>query len=99
MDEVIGRDTEVEERVSGDARTEGLVMYCRSWCPDCSRARHWLDQRGIPYVEIDVDDDVDARQRAQALNEGRLHTPTFELGEEHCVDFRPATLEELLRLM
>lgn len=99
MDEVMGRDTEVEERVAAETTTEGLVMYCRKWCPDCARARRWLDERGIPYVEIDVDDDLDARGHAESLNEGRLHTPTFELGNQTCVDFRPATLEELLRLM
>ena len=75
-----------------------LVMYCRSWCPDCRRAREWLDEHGIPYVEVDVDDDYDARAYAADINEGRLHTPTFEIGKDTCVDFRPERLSELLGL-
>jgi len=73
-----------------------LVMYCTPWCPDCRRAREWLDRHDIPYREVDVSRDDDARRRAAAHNEGRLHTPTFELGDGVCVDFRPDRLSELL---
>lgn len=75
-----------------------LTMYCRSWCGDCARARRWLDEHGIDYVEIDVEDDDGARQLAAGLNEGRLHTPTFTLGDGVCVDFRPEKLKDLLGL-
>lgn len=75
-----------------------VVMYCRSWCPDCRRARDWLTQKGIEFVEIDVDHDAEARARAESLNEGRLHTPTFEVGPEKCVDFQPDRLRQLLDL-
>lgn len=93
--------TQAEEPSTGGsgavfATAEGVVMYCRSWCPDCRRARDWLEANGIAYVEIDVDSDLDARSRAESLNEGRLHTPTFEIGDESCVDFRPERLLELL---
>ncbi len=73
-----------------------LVMYCTQWCPDCRRAREWLDRHDIPYREVDVSRDDDARERAAGHNEGRLHTPTFELGDGVCVDFRPDRLSELL---
>lgn len=75
-----------------------VTMYCRSWCPDCRRAREWLDAHGIDYVEIDVDDDREARGRAADHNEGRLHTPTFEIGDGVCVDFHPDKLKDLLDL-
>lgn len=76
----------------------GVIMYCRSWCGDCARARAWLDQHGIEYTEIDVEDDVDARIIAANLNDGHLHTPTFVIGTEKCVDFRPERLRALLEL-
>jgi len=74
-----------------------LVVYCRSWCGDCARARKWLDDNGIAYTEIDVDADDDARSRAAAHNEGRLHTPTFECGDGVVVDFHPEKVEDMLR--
>lgn len=74
----------------------GVVMYCRTWCGDCARARRWLDARKIPYTEVDVEADPEARERAASHNNGQLHTPTFEIGEGVCVDFRPDKLCELL---
>jgi glutaredoxin len=74
----------------------GVVMYCRPWCGDCARARAWLNEHNIPFTEIDVEADPSARDRAAAHNEGRLHTPTFEIGDGVCVDFRPDTLSKLL---
>ncbi len=75
-----------------------VVMYCRTWCGDCARARRWLDEHGIPYEEVDVEADPAARARAESHNDGRLHTPTFEIGDGVCVDFRPDKLSELLGL-
>jgi glutaredoxin len=75
-----------------------LIMYCTQWCPDCRRARDWLHRHSIPYREVDVSRDADARERAANYNEGELHTPTFEIGDGICVDFRPDRLSELLGL-
>lgn len=75
-----------------------VIMYCRSGCGDCARARVWLDAHNIPYTEIDVEAEPSARDRAAAHNQGKLHTPTFEIGDGVCVDFRPDRLSELLDL-
>lgn len=99
MDDGSGIDAGREREIIDEARAGGVVMYCRSWCPDCARARRWLDENQIPYTEIDVDDDLAARSHAEGLNEGRLHTPTFEIGSGVCVDFRPDTLNALLGRM
>lgn len=90
------QDAGEQAGASGATSMPSIVMYCRSWCHDCKRAREWLDTHGIEYEEIDVDLDVEARERAARLNEGRLHTPTFEIGEGVCVDFRPEQIRELL---
>lgn len=80
----------------GASESGGLVMYCTPWCPDCRRAREWLKQRGVTYTEIDVSSDPAAREQAASFNEGKLHTPTFQLDDDICVDFKPDRLEELL---
>ena len=78
--------------------SNGLVMYCRSWCPDCARARKWLEDHDIPFTEIDVDENSTARSHAEGLNGGRLHTPTFKMGDGVCIDFRPERLKDLLEI-
>jgi len=89
---------EVPQDIEAFDESAGLIVYCRSWCPDCRRARAWLDEHGIPYTEVDVDDNEVARSDAESLNDGRLHTPTFRLGDGVCVDFRPEKLKELLEI-
>lgn len=90
-------DETTEPGSDSAAGTPGcLTVYCRSWCGDCRRALAWLDEQSIAYTLIDVDDDADARERAASFNDGRLHTPTFELGDDVCVDFRPDRLREIL---
>ena len=34
-----------------------VQLYSVSWCPDCRRARQFLDEHGIQYTEIDIDAD------------------------------------------
>lgn len=71
---------------------DALLVYCTPWCPDCMRARRWLQAQNIPYVEVDVSVDSAARAHAAALNEGRLHTPTFECRGRVVVDFTDEAL-------
>ena len=85
-----------ETTTPGHAEHPAVIMYCRTWCGDCRRARVWLEAHNIPYREIDVEEDPDAHARAAGHNEGRLHTPTFEIGDGVCVDFHPEKLKELL---
>jgi mycoredoxin len=50
-----------------------VQFYFASWCPDCRRARQFLDKHGIQYTEIDVEanpaasDEVLARVGKRAI--------------------------------
>jgi len=93
--EAVTEALDTEEPAPADEEP-ALLMYCTPWCPDCKRAREWLEAHNIPYREVDVSRDLGARTRAAGYNEGRLHTPTFEVEGEICVDFKPDRLIELL---
>ena len=32
-----------------------VQLYVTSWCPDCRRARQFLDANGVAYTETDID--------------------------------------------
>lgn len=72
-----------------------VVVYCRSWCPDCTRARIWLESHGIDFTEIDIEEDADAAMRCRELA-GKIVTPTFEIDDEVVVDFDEQRLRRLL---
>jgi glutaredoxin len=56
---------------------KALIMYSRvAPCPDCSRAKHLLDQLDIPYQEKLIDRDPAARALVVGLT-GHQSVPTL----------------------
>jgi glutaredoxin 3 len=46
--------------------TPKIQMYSAEWCPYCSRARRLLQEKGVPFEEIDVDVRPQARAEMAA---------------------------------
>jgi glutaredoxin len=44
-----------------DVRDAQVVIYGTSWCGFCKRARAWFTERNIPFTDLDVERDHDAR--------------------------------------
>jgi len=70
-----------------------VIMYGTLWCPDCYRARQWLQRTGVKYVEINIDWDSWAEALVLRVNGGRRIVPTFLA----LSPFNPDVLEEALR--
>lgn len=56
---------------------EKIVMYSTSWCPDCRRAKKFLDKNNVPYLEVDVDEDEQGRAFVMEVNNGARVVPTI----------------------
>ncbi|RON01960.1 NrdH-redoxin [Pseudomonas brassicacearum] len=54
----------VSEQTQANAR---VVLYATDWCGYCKAIRRFLDQKGIPYREFDIEKDADARKAYEAL--------------------------------
>lgn len=57
--------------------TERAELYTIPACPFCAAAREDLEWRGIPWVEHDVEQDLEARQRLLALSGGQRLVPVI----------------------
>jgi len=75
----------------------GVVLYCTSWCPDCRRARAWLKERNISFVEVDVNAVPEGAKQVRKWANGNLVTPTFDINGTIVVDFNREKLADLLR--
>lgn len=77
-----------------------IVMYSTSWCGDCRRAKQFLNERGVKYREINVDEDPDAEDLILKVNDGRRKVPTFEVDGRYfaCSPFDPYLLSRELNI-
>ena len=56
-----------------------ILIYTTSWCRDCRAAKKFLDERGIPYEEIDIEKNPDAAEIVKKLNDGMRKVPTLDI--------------------
>ena len=75
-----------------------IILYCTAWCPDCRRARAWLKERSIPYVEVDISRNRDAAAKVRGSANGNETTPTFDVKGTIIVSFDQARLSKALGL-
>jgi glutaredoxin len=79
---------------------EEITMYGTSWCVDCRRAKQFLKDRGVNFVEVNIDEDVDAEDLVLQVNEGRRVVPTIKVGDRFfpCSPFDPYLLSSELNI-
>jgi glutaredoxin len=75
-------------------------MYTTSWCSDCRWTKQFLRDRGIPFEEINVDEEPEAEELVLRVNHGRRKVPTLEVGGRYfaCSPFDPEQLAEELKI-
>lgn len=54
-----------------------FTLYSTTWCPFCKRLISDLDKAGITYINVDVDEDVEAGELVKSLNDGNRVVPTL----------------------
>jgi len=79
---------------------EAIRLYTTRWCADCWRAKQFLDERGVVYQEVDVDEDAEAEELILRVNEGRRRIPTIEVQGRYfaCSPFDPELLAGELKI-
>lgn len=80
-----------------------VKVYTKRVCAYCTRAKALLDRKGIPYEEIDVEDD-DALRRWLVVATGQMTVPQIFAGDRSLGGFsdvdaldRQGRLDALLR--
>ncbi|HLK71374.1 MAG TPA: glutaredoxin 3 [Steroidobacteraceae bacterium] len=59
-----------------------VLMYSKSWCPYCERARALLKHKGVDYQEIDIETHPERREE-MIRRSGRRTVPQIFIGERH----------------
>lgn len=78
---------------------EGRVqLYGADWCPDCRRAKRYLQDNGVNYQFIDVDEHDWATKKVEEINKGKRIIPTVLIDNESYTNPDNAKLKELLKI-
>jgi glutaredoxin len=77
-----------------------LVLYTTAWCGDCRRAKQFLNERGIAFSEVNVDEDPEAEDLVLRVNDGLRKVPTIRVEGRFfaCSPFNPYLLAEELKI-
>jgi glutaredoxin len=73
-----------------------VTVYGANWCEDTQRTRRHLRRLAVRHTYLNVDEDLDALERAMGLNHGKRRTPTVELDGEVLVEPANAVLTNAL---
>lgn len=71
-----------------------VILYCTPWCGACRRARNYLDELGVEYVEVNISQDRAAASRVRSWANGNETTPTFNINGTVIVNFDRDRLDE-----
>ncbi len=58
-----------------------IVIYSTLWCPDCRRAKSFLKDRGVDFVEVFIEGNAEAEGLVLRVNNGRRRVPTIQVGD------------------
>ncbi len=59
-----------------------VEVYTTSFCPFCTRAKALLKSKGVSFVEIDVTEDAQLRQKMVELSGGRRTVPEIFINDK-----------------
>jgi glutaredoxin len=75
--------------------TAKVRLYTTTWCGYCKRAKAYLQARGTPYQEIDVETSAQGQSEFQAL--GGRGVPVILVGNQRMDGYSEGTLAGMLK--
>jgi len=71
-----------------------VVVYTSNTCPYCTLAKDYLEEKGIEYVEKNVQTDNNARK--ELMDMGHMGVPVVVIDGEEIVGFDKERIDQLI---
>lgn len=73
-----------------------ITIYSTCFCIDCRRVKQFLRERGVPFREVNIDQNPEAEDLVLRVNNGRRKVPTIEVEGRYfaCSPFDPYKLAQ-----
>lgn len=85
-------------RVLGINDQGRVVLFGADWCPDCRRAKDYLQNNCIHFQFIDVDEHSWATEKVESINNGKRIIPTILIDDQPYTNPDNATLKSVLKI-
>ena len=72
-----------------------VQIYTTSTCPWCKKVKEFLKQKKIPYKELDVSDNLKARE-ALIKKSGQMGVPVLDIDGKIIVGYDPDAIMQVL---
>ena len=56
-----------------------VKIYTTGWSADCDHAKRFLDDEGIFYEEVNIEQSVEGARFVEQVNKGKRIVPTFDI--------------------
>lgn len=77
----------------------GIVkLFGADWCPDCRRAKHYLQNNNINFQFIEIDKHIWAAEKVESLNNGKRIIPTILIDDEVFTNPDNSILKDVLEI-
>lgn len=60
-----------------ESNNKTIIFYGATWCADCRRAKQYLDDQGVAYEYINIEDNSEALKKVVEINKGLQSIPTI----------------------
>jgi glutaredoxin len=82
-----------QETYSGGEASRDVAIYTAEWCKYCKTAKAYMDERGIAYVEYDIEKDRYAKREYRKLGGNGL--PLILVGDQRMSGFSQKGFDKL----
>lgn len=72
-----------------------VTVYTTPTCPWCVKLKSYLDEKGIPFQEVNVAMDASAARQLIDVS-GQRSVPVTTVGDQVIVGFDPESIDQLL---
>lgn len=74
-----------------------LTIYSTTWCGPCQRLKSQIAREGIPYTNVDIDENPEAASFVMSVNGGNQTVPTVVFADGSSLT-NPSLIEVKSRL-
>ena len=75
-----------------------IIIYSTTWCAFCKTEKQYLEKRGIPFIEKDVEADKEAYEELMAKNGGAFQgVPVTDIAGELVLGFDRRKIDAIIQ--